>query len=298
VCIDAGQIGAWYADVDYLRLTSKPGVQGEDILRIYGSTGRAVVGALGGGEVEVEEWGWLGYRGQRGRGVSWGASSQGQIIQASGRAAPLLASYALPWDNCSRIDVQVTVFLREYDARVAKRAADEVWNDGRAKRGRKVAPRYIDGYGKGDTAYIGARSSAQFTRIYDKQLESGNAEEWPAAWRFEVEFKDDMAPTVWEATPRGGDRSAWAAGVVLATLEGQGVQLPALAPHMRRMPAGPGDEDSASERRLKWIATQVRPSIDKLLASGVRPEYLRELLGLSVHTDTLERDRSPSPFVV
>lgn len=273
-------VGAWHADIDYLRLTMKPGGYDEDTYRIYGAIWRDTVAQITGGDTAAEEWRWQGYTGKTARGVSFGYGPAGAIIQASSTAAAILGDQAVPWDNCTRVDVQLTFWLNEYDGNVARRIADQV-NDARGQgAGRRARPRYINGYGEGDTAYIGSRSSNRYIRVYDKERESGDTEGYAAAWRFEVEYKDDLAPAVWEEAPRRGDRSIWAYSVVAAEMARNGVLLPRLAPERRRVKLPGGAAEDRNARALRWLSTQVRPSVERLLAEGYELSYIAELIGL------------------
>lgn len=143
-------------------------------------------------------WGFCGYDGWSCASVRWGDRETDSILMLSGEAASLNWPIALSWfDNCSRLDLAVTVTLLEPRKHVA-RDAYELLNppDSKVTAPRKMT--FIENNEGGETFYIGSRLSDQFGRLYDKGIQMGENTDCPAGliWRYEVEFKAYRAKRV------------------------------------------------------------------------------------------------------
>lgn len=270
----------WSADVDYVRLTMKHGADEEYYASLYKSGACEVMAAADGEVVEPRRWAAMGYTGLNYGLVQVGSGREGYIYQASGWAAAHTRALGLPWDNCSRVDVQVTLwYASDCSAQIRVQADRCAITEGRkGGSGRNV--RFIEGYGRGDTAYIGSRTSDRFIRIYDKDRESKGDFQYENALRYEVEFKGDLAGQVWEAY--GGSRVAPEAyaGLVADELRRASVYVKGL--YTLRGARSPQSSKGAPsiDSRLAWLDRSVAPAVEGLLASGYRRDYLIELLGL------------------
>lgn len=150
------------------------------------------------------------------------------------------------------------------------------------KPGKPYKVRLIDGFGDGDTLYVGARGKrSKFLRLYDKWLESNKDEMWLNAWRYEAELSDNHAVEAYN-TIQDIEQSEQSVAYVLAGYyKERGIDLPV------RLEAGlwPASKfqkrDTDDERRLKWLEEQIRPTIDKMMARGVSYDAIRQALGLS-----------------
>lgn len=278
--IRASQVLMWDGGIDYLRLTARRTNEDTGVYDVYRKVALACMAATGEGQTESRPWNWQGYSGFTGMGCSYGQSEQGYIFQVSGGAATYAASYPLPWDNCPRVDVQLTLWLNGDNPEVAHEVAEIANAYTRPNGGKKALPRYINGYGLGDTCYVGSRSSRRYIRVYDKARESKGDDTYAFAWRFEVECKEDLSPIVWEAAPRSGECAGWAANYVHQELRSCGYILPTLAPSMRSLVTRRIRPKTTSETREVWLRDQVAPAVEKMLADGYNPAYIRELLGL------------------
>lgn len=270
---------AWWAGTDYIRMTAKEAGDA-DMATVYKRAAYAVVAGTCLGHVEFEPWSWKGYYGERCGSVAYGSGPQGHILQVAGWQAQEEALLRVPHDNLARWDVQLTLWFEQDILSIAKSAAESSV----AARGNvnhrpwKVA--MIEGYGGGDTTYIGSRSSDSFIRVYDKWRQAREEEEWRYSWRFEVELKDERANANWPVAGAPSPGPYWYAGLVAAALRSRGVNLPAL----EQVPAVPLAHSPAkatsTDSRLAWLHNQVRPSVDKLLSSGVSLQRVLEALGL------------------
>lgn len=272
----------WTAAVDYLRLTHRRGEGLDYAVAAYASATRRVGSIFEGRSVLPRPWSWMGYYGNTLGGVSYGEGPAGAILQVSGIASASVFDLRLPWSGVPRIDIQAT-FWYESDRQTLAQEASLDANIGRVRaRGKPASVRLISGFGDGDTLYIGKRGKqSKFLRVYDKWRESGRDDEYKYAWRFEAELTDGHGRNAMRSLEVTGQTER----TVLALLSGyyaeRGLTLPA-APEGGFVPvAGLKMEKSSTYRRLMWLQGQVRPAIDKLIASGVPTEEIRAILGLT-----------------
>lgn len=224
-------------------------------------------------------WGMSGYQGWRVGPVQWGERPDGVIARLSSTAA------AENWwdlyqtaDNCSRVDLQVTVHSTNSPTK-------EVMNEYRAVRkywaGRRDGPTVTiwRSGDEGTTLYLGKRSSRLMVRIYDKQAESGHPE-WANCVRYEVEFKACAAKSTIESIVGQGLVHDRILQGVIAIVRDRGGLLP-VKPNGRAFPVMNAPRMATDcDSRLKWLRVQVRPSCKMLIAYGLENE-LFEALGLS-----------------
>jgi len=273
----------WFAAVDYLRGTirTKRNEATESLIireleRIAGNT---VIGPY-----EGEPFSFMGFRGVRFGPVGWGwRDDVGYMVQGSGISAAALFDVRLPYTNVARIDVQATFWYDKYQRDVAEKAFK--WSSASriGRRGRPWKVQYRNGGGDGDTTYLGRRGKkSKLARIYDKWKESEEAEEYLNAWRFEWEFSDCYARDVYGTLLDTGAGPGVCAALVARYLKEWGVTLHDVSDvalfDVHRIPKDVG----SVERRLRWLETQVSPTIDKLVASGVSFKELGRVLGLVI----------------
>lgn len=270
----------WWAGSDYLRLTLKEGAY-VDAAAIYRKAAYAVVGATTEDVSGFERWAWRGYVGERCGSVAYGSGPQGSILQVAGWQAQEEVLLSVPFDNIPRWDVQLTVWFTVDVPYVAGQCALESDEARRkvAHRPWKVA--MVEGFGSGDTTYIGSRSSDSFIRIYDKWREADEAEEWRYSWRFEVEFKDGAANANWPETREALPSPDWYAALVVDTLRARGTDISHLVKVQAVRKANSPAKATTVESRLAWLRNQVAPTVDKLLAKGVQVDTVLEALGLA-----------------
>lgn len=259
----------WYAAPDWIRLTCKPGENPAAIQRAYEHV--ALTSAAWAGEdVRVREpWGFHGYRGSRVGPAAWGTGHEGMILDVSGPAAEIVRKYNPPFDNVARLDIAVTLFYSDDKHRTAINVARKSDSARRIVSHRPWKIRYIDGFGGGDTTYIGSRSSEKYLRCYDKYREQEEDEEWRYSWRFEAELKKSFGTQYWEG-PKGSmpDAAYWAA-CALPIWADRGIKLPALLQGSLVAPARVPKPKTTNEKRLRWMARSVAPSVRRLLRSGI-----------------------------
>ena len=185
-----------------------------------------------------------------------------------------------PKAHYSRIDAQITVKYTEPRPDIGKDSyyAASYHND-RIPTSRRRKLYIIIGSDGGDTLYIGAPSSDQRGRMYNKAVQS-QLERYKDCWRWEVVFKNDLA-TRYAADLAGqperaskhvfGTVSTWYAdrGVILPGIGDMGAVV---LPKQRAVATD-------VEKKLLWVERQVTPTIRYLCELGFR-DTLLAMLGL------------------
>jgi DNA relaxase NicK len=216
-----------------------------------------------------------GYSGTKVGGLFFGVGNQGSIVQVSGSLADTLwTSLDAPDAKCTRLDMQVTVLLGTDAPTIALRAAE----DSRRLRDtltKKWNIRYIDGYGKGDTTYIGSMQSLSFARVYDKMRES-RSPEYVNTWRYEVVFRKDYAQSIWKQLLTQGNYRNTIICTTYAYLTGRGVNP--LYDTNQDDPIKPtAPERTADSRRLQWLEDTVKPLLGGLASRGLLDAAIKAL---------------------
>lgn len=285
------QIIGWHSSIDYIRITAPHSER--HLFPLWRKMAR--LAAVDGDELaaEREHSRWQNYMGSW-FGVAFAGYSenQGILLMASGATAHALAlMYDGPVGNVARLDPQVTVWFGQDDPGLAERAA-ELHITRRKPTERQPLPKLRKTYGNGDTAEFGTRggSGSNYLRVYDKGREKGESV-YTNAWRWECELTNRRALPVYDALKARG----FEARAIAAQVAGHAAQrlvdvpeLPDIAPYATDgLPKAPTTDDS----RIRWLQSQVRPAVAKLVASGYNREYLaRLILGLGDNSLRIERD--------
>lgn len=229
----------------------------------------------------MAEASFLGYQGVTSEGMFIGTRYDGAMLRMSGKAARKL--WQQIWlEECkiTRLDVQVTVQWEGagfHPARLAAMQAEGANATLPPNRQRNIEE-HKDNKG-GFTCYIGSRQSASFSRCYHKSAQDPDSY-GEGAWRYEVQYNADAAPTVYQAMHKHeGDIEAAAIALVWDWYERRGV-----IPVFRRSASVvPVSRETISlttlDKKLAWLYTQVRPSVAELLDQGYETEVLVALLG-------------------
>lgn len=264
------------AAVDYITVTTK---NVDFIDYLVGEGVRLAEQAVQLGDV-TKKAGFQGYAGRRTGPVFWGVRHDGALLVVSGAAAQG-ACELLDWERVkpTRIDLQVTVRYRPHRPFIA-RALNELMRE-RLKLGLPdvpPSPVFIDRHGRGDQFTVGVRSSPRYGRIYDKQEESGS-EAYLGCWRYEVEYKRICAVDAVRRCAEAG----WSAETCIGLVAAQYAAWHIFTPFGGGTPivlGSIGRRDADAERTLRWLRTQVAPSIEKLHRTATRDEII-EALGLT-----------------
>jgi DNA relaxase NicK len=123
---------------------------------------------------------------------------------------------------------------------------------------------------------IGSRQSELYGRIYDKEQESG-AEEYAGCVRYEVEVKGDQAHKLGEYLGQCDFPRIEAFKNVVGFFEARGAIINCDAP-WEGMAMPKVVLRRTNEQAVKWIETQVSPTIDRLCKAGYNEDVARALL--------------------
>jgi len=178
----------------------------------------------------------------------------------------------------TRLDVQATVWFNQEVQTIARKGYNDLRNRDklRNKPGNRKY-RIIAGSDGGDTLYVGAPSSRQQAVVYNKSRES-EREEYRNAWRHEVRLRDDLAcGYARECRNRGDTLADRHLGYVYHWLLDRGLNFSHLHTATRvilpKQQHTPSDIDS----KLRWLARQVRPTVQFLTEAGYRDKLLEAL---------------------
>jgi hypothetical protein len=266
--------------VDYLTITAKHGTKEQAACETVYETIKYDEVTHGLDEKPARA---MGYMGQKVGTMFVGSSPQGTMFRASGELAQVAAKM-FAWmggnHHVTRIDFQLTWEFAHDWSELAETECTCVRTALKEKKG-DAAPtvRLISSFGKGDTLTIGARSSEVFIRLYDKTREMKlNAAPW--LWRYEVELKGERALQAMRLfTSRNGDNEVihqvvdyWCKDRLLGVPWSP--TTPLSWPEV-------GRPESDAERKLKWLETHVKSSVQYLINKGHR-SLVYEVLGLDV----------------
>lgn len=237
------------------------------------------------------DWAGLGFNG-RSTGsprITWGfRPSDGRyILIASGALANETWLTVAPTAcNVTRLDFAVTV------ARPADRLAEYWYRQVVAYPvDKRIKYRLIENNQGGQTLYVGSRLSARFGRLYDKSQEQGGKP--GQAWRYEVEYKSNVAAeyakNLVAAVNAGSDPGRAIASTVWRFFDGRGIR-PIFSHQDGAITCQPEVTVTSYNRKLQWLRSQVRPSVEKLFQAGRGGEAL-EALGVTPDFLTRMADR-------
>lgn len=280
---DPREVTGRRCSVDWVTATAKSGAA----RRRLGAELLSYKHELEGQGFESRPWRWKGYAGFLTAGVRWGTRDDSDIAMVSGQDAAMLWHAVLPAaENVSRVDLAVTVHLGEPYEGVAEVCYEWVHMPESQVAARHRRYTIIQNTAGGETLYVGSRKSDQMGRLYDKGIEAGDG---PAGliWRYEVEYKRGLAAMVaeklvgWkgnrEETNRAINNTVWTwfdSRAVPPIFDRNGSGW--LIEHEARV--------TSAEKKLRWLSTQVAPSIAWLKRRGYTHE-IYEALGLLLEDD-------------
>ncbi len=238
--------------------------------------------------VHTEAWRFQGYRGRRctETGIRYGirngvVSEADGLLVASGRFSSAVANIPPDWlhVDCTRLDLQVTVFLEKPDVGLAERLYKKAVaskKEGASVVGRRSVS--LVQSESGSTYYVGKRTSGRkFFRFYDKSIDY--EAELGTVWRQEVQFGRKCATeALWRMHQVGeNDRTEWIIRQVCAEFDaaiGFSLQVGAhdtvdLICEQKKQVGIPG--------KLLWLRRCVKPVLSKLVNAGYAEEALKAL---------------------
>jgi len=218
----------------------------------------------------------MGFDGWESAGCFVGSNETMHYAQFAGKYAHDAYHFVdHPKVHIARIDVQITV---QYDIELVKEgryqyARSVYYNKSLPEhRGRKI--HLYAGSDGADTVYLGSPSSDVRGRIYNKAKQSNEAA-YERSWRYEVVYRNEYAARLFRCIIAADNETnsvicqevvAWYGerGVVVLDVERTGGNP--IAP--------PKQPKSDVERKLRWIKTQVVPTIRKLAEMGYAEELM------------------------
>jgi DNA relaxase NicK len=226
---------------------------------------------------EQETSQWQGYFGRKTGSFFVGERTDGYCLRVSGSLAhPAFTSIYRPDMHVSRLDIAVTAWLEPHTPNLGLQALSTARI---AKLGGKVKnPATITHYESDDggfTLYIGKRSSRVYSRLYNKEVESGDMY-YDGAWRYECELHNATATeTAVELHYTLFPLEEAISSAVWKYYHEKGVK-PVFDPFDNRVEIVlPRREETTIERSLKWLEQQVRPTVARLSTLG----YTSSVLG-------------------
>jgi DNA relaxase NicK len=221
--------------------------------------------------------------------------ADGIVIVSSSTAKAAFRYLWVDGVHVSRLDLQCTVMTvpgAEKPGITARKQATAQNPPSGSVGHRKISAR--DDNDGGYTLYIGSRSSAYFGRFYDKYAKSPD-EYKPGAWRYEVQMHNEVATATCEQLQlMNGSLDGAIASSVWHWWADRGVTPLFEMPPDNFTIESPRAPPSDLERKLKWLASQVRPTV-KLLWNEIDRDILFLALGLPTEgrydepLDNLER---------
>jgi DNA relaxase NicK len=215
---------------------------------------------------DIRPFRFQGYSGEQAGRVGYGVRDDGALMRLSGSVSDALLGHLLPLtSNVSRIDLAVTADLTG----IPVNPVVEGYKSGREAAthgGTRSDFQIIRHSRKGDTLYTGARTSQRFGRIYNKFSESQLAF-YAGCYRWELEAKGKLATRLAIAVADSADRHGAIRTVVHDYYKRLGC-TPPWDEHSPDLHISAYRPRTTRLSRLLWLARQVKPVIDKLIAEG------------------------------
>jgi hypothetical protein len=230
---------------------------------------------------EPKDWANPWYSGKADDHLRWGYNPKiGYVLIVSGEMSEVVWARTVPIERkVTRIDVQVTVELQEPNLKLAK----DGYSDNATSNFRKYG--LIQNSRNGQTLYVGSRTSAQFGRLYDKGVESTLADPGKL-WRYEVELKKPVANSVAKQLASWCDSNSGELHYAIVPFVFDWFLHRGVGPVFTRdgennIVVEVGRRVTSDEKKLEWLRTQIRPTVQYLLGRG-KADLLSEALGCRV----------------
>lgn len=203
-----------------------------------------------------------GFYGKRARHALFAEKENRAMLQVSGRRAQQSYMLALPGDNATRIDVQITFTCpgeepHEWLERCAYAVMAKPNGVGKPRQVVTIAKN-----GQTETVYIGSRKSDFFFRCYDKFAESGE-EEYRGTVRVELEIKGKASKALWAHMAETGKGVLYLLSLLLQRAEGVGIPVEGID-LARQDIVLPKKQTTKESVTLAWFASQVAPAVARI----------------------------------
>lgn len=235
-------------------------------------------------------WHANGYIGRKGPHFGFGSRDDSVCLQLSSFQAEDEWKHCIGTsENVTRLDLAVDTY---FDPPLPSLSA-KVYRDANHVTSRNGKPPkktlYVDTDG-GSTLYVGARTSENYGRLYDKGVKEKAAQRgtW---WRWEVELKGRTAVAQSDALLSADDHRVAIVREV-AYWFGTRTSHTYTSSHRQGTLVGPR-EPTTVDRQLRWLARGVRPTIASLV-ERVGVDRVLFALGLSPQSVVNQADSRPS----
>lgn len=194
----------------------------------------------------------------------------------------------------SRLDLQATVRFAQEDNDYGNKALSiaVASNLQRPRAQQRKITQWSDADG-GYTLYIGSRTSNHYCRLYNKAAAS-EEECYAKCWRFEVELHNESATKAAQYIFNGSkSQSRAAASTVWQYYRDRGVQPPYSREGEDNAVLPVARPQTDLERKLKWLETQVAPTVRLLLEHAPR-DIVLAAIGIADAAERLPVENRPT----
>lgn len=257
------------AGIDWLTLVQTPREVNSELLE----AGKTLVAKEAATGARTRRARVSGFDGLAAGHAAWGVRRDATLVRVSGAVAGRTWARLVPLaTRVTRLDQQVTVQLERPHVGLARDAYRDALQAPR-KRGRCGVSMLVQSSSGGVTCSVGSRSSERYGRLYDKGIEE--ATDPPGLrWRWELEAKGDMARRYLLGLT-SHERSANAiASNVFSFFLSKGVSA---CPQFSFTAVPAPLSSRPCKRELAWLATQIRPTVQRLVNAGLRDQVLTAL---------------------
>jgi len=221
----------------------------------------------------------LGFDGWESGGCFVGSNEKMHYAQFAGKYAnDAFHMLDHPKVHISRIDLQITV---QYDIELIKEGR---YQYARAIHHNKSLPEHrrrkihlYAGSDGADTVYLGSPSSDTRGRVYNKAKQSNDAT-YERAWRYEIVYRNERAGGMFRRVVDAGNKiTAIILSEVYNWYAERGVEVLDVGIERTNTVSLPKPPKSDVEKKLRWIKTQVVPTIRKLAEMGYAEELMETI---------------------
>lgn len=204
----------------------------------------------------------------------------GMLVLRSGWADRLFLTCYNNEGHTSRLDLQTTIRLDTNDLQFGSRARKRAskYNKTLPKARQRTIHEHNDDDG-GYTLYIGARSSSNFGRLYNKAAQADDAV-YENCWRFEVQLHNQVATqAAFSIGHTSRPKEELIASSVWQWWAERGITPPYNHTDYRTVIYPFKQPETDVEKQLRWLREQVSPTVTRLRKQGL-DDILISALGL------------------
>jgi len=218
----------------------------------------------------------LGFDGWESGGCFVGSNDERHYAQFAGKYADDAYHHLdHPRVHISRIDLQITV---QYDVELIKEGryqyASAIRHNKSLSEFRRRRIHLYAGSDGADTVYVGSPSSDVRGRLYNKARQSGD-KTYERSWRYEVVYRNEYAARMFgHLLNADTEVSKRILQEVASWYSERGVDILGLGDIERISTTRTEHPQSDVDRKLRWVRTQVIPTIRKLAELGYAEELM------------------------